>query len=341
MSNQHFGKWEKRWHPLREEWVVYAAHRNSRPWSFDIKKQGNTTSEYDPKCYLCPRNLRANGTQNPDYHDVFVFDNDFPVVGLNAPDVLKDSHGGIYQKAPAKGIARVVCYAKEHNTSLSDVPPERMVRVFEVWQEQMVFFEKHEAIHSVLIFENRGQVVGVSNPHPHCQIYAVDFPLTLVEREMNIAQKHRKKAGRNLFADIITAEQKDEIRLVAENEHALAFVPFFARYAYEVLIFPKKRHASLISMSESELGGMAAAYQEVVQRFDGVFGIQFPYVMNIHQSPVDGSTYPNYHLYVHFQPPLRQPGLQKFLAGPEIGAGNFMADTMPEVKAAELRAVQI
>jgi UDPglucose--hexose-1-phosphate uridylyltransferase len=343
MSNLHRGKWEKRWHPLREEWVVYSAHRNNRPWSFDLKKRQQDSPAYDPTCYLCPGNARHGGHRNPDYDDVFVFDNDFPVVGMESPEILpeeKSVHGGLYRRAPARGVARVVCYAREHNASLATVSPARMTRVFEVWQNEMIRFERHPDIHSVLIFENRGEIVGVSNPHPHCQIYAVDFPLQLIEKEALAAKKYKRRCGRNLFDDIVIAELADRSRIVAENEHAVAFVPFFARYAYEVLVFPKKRHPTLITLSPDELRSLAAAYQEVVQRFDELFKQPFPYVMNIHQASVDGKKHPDYCLYVHFQPPLRQPGLPKYLAGPEIGAGNFMADTMPEEKAAELRATK-
>lgn len=340
MTQQNISeKWHKRYHPLRMEWVVYSAHRNSRPWSFDLKQQPPPSPAYDPNCYLCPGNKRAGGHENPDYHDVFVFDNDYPVVGPHAPELHGSMHDGLYQKAGAKGLARVVCYASEHNLSLATVSPERMVRVFEIWQQETAALAKNPDIHSVLIFENRGEMVGVSNPHPHCQIYAVDFPFQLIEREQMAAKLHKRRTGRNIFADIIAAEQKDAVRVVAENEHAIAFVPFFARYAYEVLVFPKKRHATLASLNPKELEGMAAAYQVVVQRYDAVFNLPFPYVMNIHQAPVDGKRYSDYHLYVHFQPPLRQPGLPKYLAGPEIGAGNFMADTVPEEKAAELRNV--
>lgn len=342
MANTHQGKWEKRWHPLREEWVVYAAHRNQRPWSFDLKKHRHEAPEYDPACYLCPGNRRHGNALNPDYTDVFVFDNDFPVVGMAAPDIAPADaslHDGLYRRAAGKGIARVVCYAREHNASLATVSPDRMERVFEVWQAEMAYFEKHPDIHSVLIFENKGEIVGVSNPHPHCQIYAVDFPLQLIEREAFAAKNYQQRTNRNLFDDIVAAELKDGLRIVAENEHAVAFVPFFARYAYEVLVFPKKRHATLITLSPAELQGLAAAYQEVVQRFDRIFNLPFPYVMNIHQAPVDGGDHSEYGLYVHFQPPLRGPGLPKYLAGPEIGAGNFMADTMPEEKAAELREI--
>lgn len=334
------GQWEKRWHPLREEWVVYSAHRNQRPWSFDLTAPGPTLPAYDPSCYLCPGNPRSSGHINPDYRDVFVFDNDFPVVGPDAPEIEAAEsrrHGGVHLRQCARGKARVICYAPEHNSSLGAVSPERMDQVFAVWQSETAYFARQPDIHSVLIFENRGELVGVSNPHPHCQLYAVDFPLALIEREMAAARRHRRRTGRNLFSDILAAEQQDALRIITENEHALAFVPFFARYAYEVLIFPKKRHATLLSLSPAERKGLADAYQSVIRRYDKVFNQPFPYVMNIHQAPVNSRRYPDYHLYVHFQPPLRQPGLPKYLAGPEIGAGNFMADTLPEEKAAELR----
>lgn len=334
--------WEKRWHPLREEWVIYAAHRNKRPWSFDIKKNEKKILSYDPNCYLCPTNKRNSGQENPDYEEVFVFENDYPVVGLNAPEIpvnQEDKHQGLYQTQSAKGIAKVICYTKEHNLSLAEVSLQRMTEVLEVWQKEMQFFARDKTIHSVLIFENRGELVGVSNPHPHCQIYAVDFPLKLIETEQKAADKYHQKYQQNLFAAIIKAEQKDKLRMIVENEYAIAFIPFFARYAYEVLVFPKKRHATLITCSKAELQGLAAVYQEVIQRYDKLFDSPFPYVMNVHQAPVNGEIYANYHCYIHFQPPLRQPGLSKYLAGPEIGAGNFMADTMPEVKAAEMRNI--
>lgn len=337
-------KWEKRWHPLRQEWIVYAAHRNARPWSGASVIDQKQAPVYDEKCYLCPGNTRVSGSGNPPYQDVYVFDNDHPVVGMHAPDIPEGqavAHNGLYQQAPAKGIARVVCYDPRHNVTLSEMPLHRVSKVFEAWRTQMQEFLDNDAITFVLIFENKGEAVGVSNPHPHCQIYATDFTFTLIEKELQAAKAYREEKKQNLFAAIIQAEMADRIRIIAENEHAIAFIPFFARYAYEVLIFPKKRHATLATMESDELGGMAAVFQEVTRRYDLHFKMSFPYVMAFHQAPVDGKDYPDYHLHMLIQPPLRQPGLLKFLAGPEIGGGNFMADTMPEEKAAELRAVDI
>ncbi|HTL52682.1 MAG TPA: galactose-1-phosphate uridylyltransferase, partial [Planctomycetota bacterium] len=185
---------------------------------------------------------------------------------------------------------------------------------------------------------------GVSNPHPHCQIYATRFPFTLVERAIDAADAHRKDCGRNLFQDVIAAEENHGARVLSANKHAIGFVPFFARYAYETMIFPKKRHATLMTMSDTELHDLAEVFQKVIRRYDLLFKQSMPYVMSILQAPVDGKghgDHPEYHLHLLIQPPLRQPGLVKFLAGPEIGGGNFMADTMPEDKARELQGVDL
>ena len=338
------GKWEKRWHPLRREWVVYAAHRNNRPWNFSLKESNTKFPAYDPECHFCPGNIRVSGIKNPDYKGVYIFENDHPVVGLDSPEILKAEamlHDGLYKKEKAEGISKVVCYDPRHNVTLSDVGTEQVTNVFRALQKEMIFFLQHEKIKSVLIFENKGEIVGVSNPHPHCQIYSTDFIFNVVQKELAASEEYKEEKGRNLFNDIINAEKKDEIRIVAENETAIAFIPFFARFAYETYIFPKKRHATLISLTDKELSGMAEVFQTVVKKFDVNFKTSFPYIMAFAQAPVDGNEYNDYHMHLLICPPLRQPGLQKFLAGPETGADTFMADTMPEEKAAELRKIAV
>lgn len=339
------GKWEKRWHPLREEWVVYAAHRNTRPWTTDtIKKEQNESLEYDPQCYLCPGNKRIHGDTNPAYKDIFIFDNDHPVVGLDAPEVPAGKlswANGISSTEKAFGLARVVCYDPRHNVSLSEVPVETVVKVLTAWKEEMITFKAMAGIRNVLIFENKGKEVGVSNPHPHCQIYAVDFVFKIVQQHLDAAEKYKRNTGLNIFDEIIKQELMDGARIIAENEHAVAFIPYFARYAYEVMLFPKRRHADLTTLEKHEISGLAEVFQTLIRKFDGLYGFSFPYVMSIIQAPFDGKQYPEHHLYFWFQPPLRQPGLLKYPAGPEIGIGNFMADTIPEEKAEELRKVSI
>ncbi|MBT1703331.1 galactose-1-phosphate uridylyltransferase [Chryseosolibacter indicus] len=340
MEGPFAGKWEKRWHPLREEWVVYSAHRNARPWQGADLIKPKPAPEYDPKCYLCPGNARVSGKNNPPYKDVFIFDNDHPVVGMTAPSV-DGIENDLYKKESAKGKARVVCYDPRHNVTLSQMKLEGVFTVFKAFRSQMQDFLSDQAIKFVLIFENKGEAVGVSNPHPHCQIYATDFVFKYVEQQIAIATKHKGKTGRNIFEDIITCEQKDKVRIIAENKNAIAFIPFFARYAYEVMIFPKAQHASLISLTDEELRDLAQVFHEVVRKLDMNYNMNFPYVMSLMQAPVDGQEYNNFRMHIWLQPPYRQPGLVKYLAGPEIGGGNFMADTMPEEKAAELNKIDL
>jgi UDPglucose--hexose-1-phosphate uridylyltransferase len=218
---------------------------------------------------------------------------------------------------------------------------DQVVKVFAAFQHEMVEFEINEAIKSVLIFENKGEAVGVSNPHPHCQIYATDFSFKLVEQQIRIANDYKENRYKNIFDEIIQHEKKDGVRVIAENENAIAFIPFFARYAYEVMIFPKGNHQTLITLSAKELSDLTAVFHQVVRRMDMNFQMDFPYVMSVMQAPVDSKSYPEFRMHLWLQPPYRQPGLIKYLAGPEIGAGNFMADTMPEDKAAELLKVKL
>lgn len=340
MSNGFENKWEKRWHPLREEWIVYSAHRNSRPWQGAGPIKSAAVPAYDPTCYLCPGNKRIHGHSNPPYTSVFIFDNDHPVVGMNAPEVTQPSHV-LYKKEKALGVAKVVCYDPRHNVTLSQMSLEKVTEVFEAFQHETAALKNDPTIKSVLIFENKGEAVGVSNPHPHCQIYATDFPLKFVEQQIRVAGRYGQETGRNIFSDIIDNEKRDNVRIIAENENAIAFIPFFARYAYEVMIFPKHPHQSLISLSKEEVHGLTSVFHQVVRRLDMNFNTNFPYVMSVMQAPVDGKDYPQFRMHLWLQPPYRQPGLIKYLAGPEIGAGNFMADTMPEEKAAELRRVDV
>jgi UDPglucose--hexose-1-phosphate uridylyltransferase len=335
------GKWEKRWHPLRQEWVVYSAHRNTRPWQGAGLIKPKESPHYDPACYLCPGNARIHGSANPDYKDVFIFENDHPVVSMNAPQVPLSDENALYKKAQALGIAKVICYDPRHNITLSQMKLEQVTKVFAAFQQEMIALEKNPAIKSVLIFENKGEAVGVSNSHPHCQLYATDFSFKLVEQQIRIAEQYQKAQKKNIFEEIIRLEKKDGIRVIAENENAIAFIPFFARYAYEVMIFPKGNHQTLISLSAQELADLTAVFHQVVRRMDMNFQMDFPYVMSVMQAPVDSKSYPDFRMHLWLQPPYRQPGLIKYLAGPEIGAGNFMADTMPEDKAAELLKINL
>lgn len=329
--------WEERWHPLREEWVIIAAHRQNRPWSGEtIEHNGDLLPEYLPDCYLCPGNLRVNGARNDNYTGTFVFDNDHPSVGFEAPQTLQPPPG-IYRNQPATGIARVVCYSPNHSLALGQLEPGAIQDLLSEWQEQYVELGARKEIKHVLIFENKGEAVGVSNPHPHCQIYATNFVFKTIETEARASQRHLAETGRILFQDVIRAEKEDGRRIICENESAIAFIPYFARYAYEVFVAPKATHASIATLAPDEVRDFAALLKQVLVKFDNLWQMPFPYVMPLHQAPTDGGDYSSFHFHIEFHPPLRRPNLLKYLAGPEIGGGNFLSDTAPEEKADELR----
>jgi UDPglucose--hexose-1-phosphate uridylyltransferase len=329
--------WEQRWHPLREEWIIIAAHRQDRPWVGETVKQTNQKlPEYDPSCYLCPGNKRVSGEQNPHYQQTLVFDNDHACVSWQAPAVA-EKKSGIYWKKPAHGIARVVCYSPKHNLTLAELTIAEIVTLLQVWQEQYRELGAHSKINHVLIFENKGEIVGVSNPHPHCQIYATNFVFKYIETEARVSRNYFRKKRQVLFQEIIRLEKKDGRRIIAENDSAIAFMPFFARYAYEVYVAPKETHASLAGLSLTELNDFAEILKQLLIKFDNLWQMPFPYVMPLHQAPTDRKDYSGFHFHIEFHPPLRKANLLKYLAGPEIGGGNFLSDTSPEEKAEELR----
>jgi UDPglucose--hexose-1-phosphate uridylyltransferase len=331
--------WEQRWHPLREEWVIVAAHRQNRPWSGQsVGVAPRPVPPYDPGCYLCPRNGRISGARNPDYDGVFVFDNDHPCVSPLAPEPAAVPAGSPYRVKPAQGTARVVCYTPRHDLTLAELPAARIAALIAAWQDQVRDLGGREGVDHVLIFENKGEVVGVSNPHPHGQIYATNFVFRTTAVERAAGERHWHETGRVLFQDIIRAERQDGRRILAENEGAIAFVPHFARYAYEVFVAPKATHATVAGLSVTETEDLAAVLKRVLVQFDNLWRLSFPYVMALHQAPTDGATHRGFHFHIELHPPLRKPDLLKYLAGPEIGGGSFLADTSPEAKAAELAA---
>jgi len=329
--------WEERWHPLREEWVIVAAHRQSRPWAgAEVGGEAPRPPAFEPTCYLCPGNARVGGAVNPRYTGTFVFDNDHPCVGVNAPRELTPSRG-IFRNQPATGVARVVCYSPRHDVTLAELDVDGVDALLETWQEQMRELATRTDVSSVLIFENKGAVVGVSNPHPHCQIYATNFTFKYIETELLAGRRHLAYTGRILFQDIAAAEQQDGRRIVARHGTAIAFIPYFARYAYETYVAPARSVSTIADLDTTERRDLATVLRDVVIRFDNLWQMPFPYVMALHQAPLKGDV-AGFHFHIEFHPPLRRPNLLKYLAGPEIGGVNFLSDTSPEEKAAELAA---
>ncbi|HKV42885.1 MAG TPA: galactose-1-phosphate uridylyltransferase, partial [Blastocatellia bacterium] len=327
--------WEQRWHPLREEWIIVAAHRQNRPWSGEtFPPEESVILDYVPDCYLCPGNLRVSGKRNDTYTTTFVFDNDHPCVGMDAPPI-PEPPGEIYRNRRATGIARVVCYSPRHSLTLAELEVCEINQLLQVWQEQYRDLGSREEINHVLVFENKGEVVGVSNPHPHCQIYGTNFVYKTIEIEARVSQAHLGATGRVLFQDILRAEREAGRRIIVESDASTAFLPYFARYAYEVYVAPKRTVPSISALNEAELRDFAGVLKKLLVKMDNLWRMPLPYVMTLHQAPTGGGDYPGFHYHIEIHPPLRRPNLLKYLAGPEIGGGNFLSDTSPEEKAQE------
>jgi len=328
-------QWELRWHPLRGEWVVIAAHRDQRPWRGGKVSEPPKEPTYDPSCYLCPRNVRANGDTNPSYTGTFAFDNDFPPAGPGAP--FATSAHGIYRAKPAQGRCRVICYHPRHDLTLGLMKVSEIKKVVAAWQEEYRLLGADRRINHVLMFENKGQIVGVSNPHPHGQAYGTNIVFSVIAKEVHLSRQYMRRHGMPLYRAIIEQELEDDRRIIARNRSMVAFVPYFARYAYEVHLAPIESRPSVADLTPEEADDFAHLLKVVLAKYDNLFTMPFPYVKTFHQAPTDGKAHPEFHFHVEFYPPLRNPVTLKYLAGPEIGGGNMLSDVAPEEKAKELQ----
>ncbi len=318
---------------------MISSGRDNRPWLGEqVGEAPRAVPPHVADCYLCPGNTRVSGATNPPYESVFVFDNDHPCVSPSAPEVEPPA-SPLYRNRRADGVARVVCYTPRHDLTLAELPVASVIELLTELQQQYRELGARPEVKHVLMFENKGEVVGVSNPHPHCQIYATNFVFRTIEVEAEAAAEHFGANGRSLFGDIIAAEEQDGRRVLERRDGAVSFMPYFARYPYETYVAPREMHASIADLSSGEIAEFAQVLSATLARLDNLWRMSFPYVMVLHQAPTDGLAHPGFHFHIQIHPPLRKPGLLKYLAGPEIGGGNFLNDTAPEEKAAELQAV--
>lgn len=326
--------WEQRWHPLRGEWVLFTSHRGGRPWIGDtVKTSAERPPSYDPTCALCPGNARLKGS-NPPYTGAFCFTNDLPCFGEHS-----ESRPGDYRTKPALGTAEVVCYHPDHGKTFAHLTAEEATGVVTLWKERFEALMEHPRVENVLIFENKGSAVGTSNPHPHCQIYAGNMVYGHIAREAQMAREHLETYREPIGQTILDRESTGP-RVICQNAHFLACVPWFARYAYEVYILPKRMMTSLADLrSETESAALGEIMREVAIRYDNLWQMPMPYVMAIHQAPRDGHDQSAFPFHIEYHPPLRNPTTLKYLAGPEIGGGSMTNESNPDEKAAELRAV--
>lgn len=327
--------WEQRWHPLREEWVLFTAHRGGRPWNGELKRPDTwPTPSYDPACALCPGNARLGGT-NPAYTGVHWFTNDLPCFGADAPRPAADDD--LYLTRPATGTAEVVCYHPDHARTMAELTAAEVRAVVDLWTDRTRVLAARPEVAQVLIFENKGSAVGTSNPHPHCQIYAGGLVYGHLAREVESGRRHHARTGEHLGQAILARELAGP-RVIAANAGFVACVPWFARYAYEVFVLPRRQLSSLVDLSGDERQGLAEMLREVAIRYDNLWRMPMPYVMAVHQAPCDGGDHRTFPFHVEFHPPLRTPDTLKYLAGPEVGGGSMTNESDPDEKAAELRA---
>ena len=317
---------ELRWNPLLGEWVATATHRQERTFL--------PPADF---CPLCPTHKGGFPTEVPESnYDIVVFENRFPSLRPNPPaPAVQGSE--LYPVRPAQGVCEVVLYSSDHTATLARETVEQIYQLVRVWTDRFQELGALPFVKYVFVFENKGEAIGVTLHHPHGQIYAYPFIPPVVARELQQCRAHHERKGSCLLCDILTEEQRDGRRIVAENASFVAFIPFCARWPYELHIYSRRHLQALTEMTEPEQRDLATMLKMVLVAFDGLFNISFPYMMVIHQRPVDGGSYDDYHFHIEFYPPLRTATKLKYLAGSETGAGLFINDTLAEEKAAELR----
>ncbi len=320
---------ELRWHPLLQQWVITATHRQER-----------TFFPPDDYCPLCPTKEGGFPTEVPsEDYEIITFDNKFPSLRRNAPTPAVEETG-LYKVRPAEGVCEVICYSSKHSGSLTDHSVEEINNLIHVWTDRYSELGALDFVDYVFIFENKGKEIGVTLAHPHGQIYAYPFIPPIVDRELEASAAHMEKTGRCLFCDILAEEKADGRRIVARNDGFIAFVPFYARYPYEVHVAPHRHRGSLPEFSDGEKTDLARILKTVLSKYDNLWGFSFPYMMVLHQAPTAAGDFGHYHFHIEFYPPYRTKDKLKFLAGSESGAGVFINDTLAEEKAAELRDIE-
>jgi UDPglucose--hexose-1-phosphate uridylyltransferase len=324
---------------LTGEWVLVSPHRAKRPWQGEISPPGNLERlAYEPDCYLCPGNKRANGEVNPQYTTTYVFRNDFSALIADTPRNNVDVHGLLVAQSE-RGICRVVNFSPRHDVTLAEMSQTEIESVIDVWQKEFEALGAEPSIKYVQIFENKGAMMGNSNPHPHCQIWAQESVPMEPKKELKQFSLYYFAKRRSLLADYLKLELQLNERVVFDNSTFAVLVPYWAVWPYETILIPKRKIATILQLRDAEIKGYAEALRVIATKYDNLFRSSFPYSAGLHQAPTDSKKHPEWHFHMHFYPPLlRSASIKKFMVGYEMLA-EPQRDITPEQSAKILAAL--
>ncbi|WP_129674806.1 UDP-glucose--hexose-1-phosphate uridylyltransferase [Candidatus Chloroploca sp. Khr17] len=330
----------RRLNRLTGEWVVVSPHRTARPWLGQIEPVAALPQRsHDPDCYLCPGNRRANGEQNPHYPTTFVFQNDYSALRPDPPEDLSELVDPLLTAQHERGICRVICFSPRHDLTVGEMDLTAIRAIVDAWVAQYEELSAIDWVRHVQIFENRGAMMGASNPHPHGQLWGTEHLPNEALKELAQQRAYLTAHNSCLLCDYLALELQQQERIVCANDYFVALVPFWAMWPFETLVLPRRHCGALTDLSAEERDGLAWMLQHLNQRYDRLFQVTFPYSMGFHQRPTDDEPYPEWHLHAHFYPPLlRSATIRKFMVGYEM-LGEPQRDLTPEEAAARLRAL--
>ena len=326
---------------LTGDWILVSPHRTQRPWQGEASLQeSETRNAYEADCYLCPGNRRANGDVNPDYQNTYVFTNDYSSLLPDVPSTKNDK-GELLVAETEKGICRVVNYSPRHDLTLAEMQEHEIEDVIVTWQDEFKSLGADPRINHVQIFENKGSLMGNSNPHPHSQIWAQESIPMEPMKEQTQFKKYYANRKRSLLTDYLRLELKLQERVVHENESFAVVVPYWAVWPYETIIISKRKIPTILQFRKNETSDFANALSVITIKYDNLFKISFPYSAGMHQAPTDGKKHSEWHFHMHFYPPLlRSASIKKFMVGYEMLA-EPQRDITPEFAASVLRELSI
>lgn len=336
-NNTFFNKPHRRLNLLTGQWLQVSPHRTQRPWQGQQEKSsGNEKPVYDSNCYLCPGNTRATGEQNPNYKTTYAFENDYSAL---LPDVDSNefNENDLLVGKSERGICRVICFSPRHNLTLPEMSQQELRLVVDLWVNEYEELGSKPWINYVQIFENKGEVMGCSNPHPHGQIWAQESIPEEPLKELVQQEKYYKKNGKTLLGDYLTLELQKNERIIVENEHFVVLIPFWAFWPYETLVISRRPFGRFTDMTDDEKDGLADIVKKITTKYDNLFQVSFPYSAGFHPAPTDGKQHPEWHFHMHFYPPLlRSATVKKFSVGYEM-LGNEQRDITAEYAAGILK----